>query len=511
MSTKYYTLLAALAAATLFSSPVAAETDSDRFGAGGYFRVMTRPDFQGGNSRLGFWNLYGRLLNEGPWASLELRLDIVPQDPLTPTPWTSVHSRIEGGSVANADPGQGNLANFRLSQLYAQTGNVIFENVTWQIGTLESYWGDLGLYDMKPAQILFETVGLSARYDNPWVEVLLGAGDAGYFIKGFEYNTILTLGGSVKVKFGKHAQVGVGGEYHYEPKVEGNRFAPHVSRFPGPDDEATLADTAIDYEQLVRGEVAETFFEEGGQPQDFADPVAVNADSWKVIGHIGFGGLGPLLWNNLFANFLKRHPENFVFENYQGEDYRVYVTDLTDERYQLNIGNEMQLRLVPRWLDLTWALLYGFHYDNDNFILPTDNDRRYFSAVARFQVYLTDTLHFLLEGSAAQEQSLNGNMFRNHADSIFRSTDGQSDTRGLEFGDADTRNTTQLKLGPVLNPTGMGIFTRPSFRLLYGLQYSSQNNAFGNSFVETLDEFNDFQVVEQHYHHVIALEVETWF
>lgn len=496
---------------TAIAQPAWAETDSSRFGAGGYMRIMTRPDFQGGNSRLGYWNLYGRLLNEGPYAALELKLDVIPQDPLAERPWTSVHARVEGGSVANADIGQGSLANYRLSQLYARAGNVLFRNVTWQIGTLESYWGDLGLYDFRLAQILAETVGLSSRYDDERFEVLIGFGDAGYAVKGFEYNTILSVGGSFKLKFGKHAQVGIGGEYRYEPRVEGNRFAPHVSRFPGADDVASLDDQGIDYEDFWRGEVTETFFEEGGQVLDFADPVAVNASSFRLIGHIGFGGLGPLLWNNLFANFLRQHPENFVFESHEGDEYRIYVTDLTDERYQLNIGNEMQLRLVPRWLDLTWAVLYGLHYDNDNFIAPSDNDRRFASIVARFQVYLTETLHVLLEGSAAQEQSTNGNMFRNNPDSVFQSSDGVSDARGLEFGDADTRNTVQLKVGPVLQPTGMGIFTRPSFRLLYGLQHSSQNNAFGNSFVETLDEFNDFQVVEQHVHHVLALEVETWF
>ena len=274
---RFATLCAALLGFVAWSGEAAAETNADRFGAGGYFRIMTRPDFQGGNSRLGFWNLYGRLLNEGPWASLELRLDILPQDPLTPSPWTSVHARIEGGSVFGADSGQGSLGNFALSQLYAQTGNVLLENVTWQIGTLESYWGDLGLYDIRLAQILFGAIGLSARYENQWVEVLLGVGDSGFYLKGFDYNTVLTTGGSVKLKLGKHAQVGVGAEYHYEPRVEGNRFAPHVSRFPGADATASLSDPGVDYEEFVRGEVVDTFFADGGQPQDFADPVAVDA------------------------------------------------------------------------------------------------------------------------------------------------------------------------------------------------------------------------------------------
>ena len=133
------------------------------------------------------------------------------------------------------------------------------------------------------------------------------------------------------------------------------------------------------------------------------------------------------------------------------------------------------------------------------------------STVLRGQVYMTDHLHLLIEGSAAQEKSKNGNLFREYADSIFTNTDGVSDARGLEYGDRDVRYTFQGKGGLVLNPMGQGIFNRPSLRLLYGIQYSSQNNAFGNRFVETLDQYNEFGNVEQHIHQLIALETEAWF
>jgi len=43
------------------------------------------------------------------------------------------------------------------------------------------------------------------------------------------------------------------------------------------------------------------------------------------------------------------------------------------------------------------------------------------------------------------------------------------------------------------------------------VQHSNQNNAFGNNFVETLDDFSFFPNKERHWHHVIALEAETWF
>ena len=44
---------------------------------GGYFRVQARPDFQGGSTGLGYWNLYGRLLNEGSYATIDFRKELM--------------------------------------------------------------------------------------------------------------------------------------------------------------------------------------------------------------------------------------------------------------------------------------------------------------------------------------------------------------------------------------------------------------------------------------------------
>ena len=120
-------------------------------------------------------------------------------------------------------------------------------------------------------------------------------------------------------------------------------------------------------------------------------------------------------------------------------------------------------------------------------------------------------MHFLVESSYAVEKSANGNAYRNNVDSVFKNSNGVADSRGLEFGDSDTRTTWQGKGGIILNPLGPGVYVRPSMRLLYGVQWSSQNAAFGNSFVETLDQYNDFGNVERHLHHVVALETEVWF
>ena len=158
-------------------------------------------------------------------------------------------------------------------------------------------------------------------------------------------------------------------------------------------------------------------------------------------------------------------------------------------------------------------MLYGDYRDLDNDIAPSDHERRFVSTVLRLQLFMSETVHLLGESSVAKEVSRNGNAYREHWDSIFTNSGGVSDSRGLEHGDTDQRNTWQGKLGVVLNPLGPGIYTRPSLRLLYGAQYSNQNNAFGNAFVEDLDQFNDFELPEedQHWHHLVALETEVWF
>lgn len=487
-------------------SAARADAQSDPVNVGGYFRIMTRPDFQGGTGRLGFSNLYGRLLNEGPYAALELRLSILDEEPGRHNVWTSLHAKLEGGSIANADAGRGSLDRYAVSQLYAKFGNVLLEGVTWQLGTLDAYMGDVGLYDLRVAEIFFETLGLSARYvPNDTVELLVGVGDSGYGIRGAEYDTIPTLGGWLRLNLGA-LQVGVGGQVLVEPSVKGNRFAPYAT--PG-----------VPYEDYLRGEFVEHWLDDhpgqedlfGTQDSESSRPGPRSSSSYKGVAYLGFGDLGPLEWNGLYASIQRRHPSNFTSETFEGRDYSIFIKELTDERTMLTLADQLQLRLVPGVFDAAIAGLVGIERDADDTVSASERNRNFYSVVVRGQVYVLPTVHLLAETSYAVEKSTQGNLFRTHFDSVFASESGRADTRGLEYGDADTRTTWQGKVGLVLNPLGPGLFTRPSLRILYGVQHSSQNAAFGNSFVESLDQFNDFGGTEQHWHHVLALEVEAWF
>jgi len=513
-----------LLAALLVPSFAGAAVERDRAHANGYFRVMTRPDLEGGNSRLGYWNLYGRLLNEGPWGALELGLDVLPRQPNSSEVWTTLHTKIEGNSFFDADQSMGWLGRYGLTQMYVQAGNVLFDKVVWQLGTLDSYCGDLGLYDMKPAQVFFDTVGLSTRYESERWELLLGAGDAGYMTRSAvpfdpsfmsrittpsQYHTIGTLGGTARRRISGHAELGAGGQYSYEPAVSGNRYAPHQTDL-GP---------GLTYEDFFRGELVQRFFERN--PGDrIGPPKSESAESWKLVAYLGFGNAGPLRWNSAYLSYAKKHPENFRAESYLGKDYTIYVKELTDERYAFVLGNEMQLVLVPGRLDAAWGVLFGFDEDRDlvrgfadsPYNAPSEANRRYYSTVLRVQAYLSDTVHVLLESSLAREISLQGNLWREHYLSIFQSNAGQSNTLGLEYGDTNERRTFQAKGGLVLNPTGPGIYSRPSLRLLYGVQYSNVHNAFSNRFTDTLDQNDIFYGGEdRHWHQVIALEAEAWF
>ena len=468
---------------------------------GGYFRVAARPDLQGGDGKLGYWNLYGRLLNEGSYAAVEMRWELLERDPSSHAVWSSLHAKIEGGSIANADGGNGRLDQLRLSQVYAEGGNILLDRVTWRIGTLDLWYGSLGLYDMWPARIFSQTIGLSANVRTDVIDLTLGFGDSGFGIRGPAYNSILTPGAALRVSAGKHLEFGVGGEAHFEPYIPGNVNAPYQT--PG-----------VAYEDYVRGEVVTRWVEDNPNLLDyFPDPEGDASSSWKLIGYLGFGQLGPLRWNNLFASLERLHPDTFTTESYQGADFDIYIRDLTDQRYHLDIGNEVQLVLWPERLEAVVGFLYGHYWDVDNDISPSDHDRTFASTVVRLQAFATPTVHFLVESSLARETSENGNAYRSHWDSIFSNTDGLADTRGLESGDASRRDTWQGKAGVVLNPLGPGIFSRPSLRLLYGVQYSTQQAAFGNSFLSTLDQFNDFELPERdmHWHHLAALETEVWF
>jgi hypothetical protein len=468
---------------------------------GGYVRVMARPGLQGGSGQLGHWNLYGRLMNEGPYAMLDLDMDVLQPAPGSGSPWSTVHARLEGGSVGSADPSDGSLSAYRLSQLHIQAGQVLLEDLTWQVGTIEHTMGDLGLYDMRPAQIFHDTVGLSGRWERGVVDLVLGAGDSGFGLRGSRYNPVLTGGGSIRVGLGKHVQLGLGGEHMTEPGVQGNTHAPYAT--PG-----------LDYEDWVRGEVVQSFRAEHPIAADrFPDPVLQQASAHSAFLYLGMGaGQGRLVeWMSTYLRYEKRLPEGPGTQTHLQESHDIHATALTDERRALTVGSETLLNLLPGRLQSVTGLLYGLRTDGDNDIVPSDHDARFFSVVERLQLATTPTVGLLFETSWAREISTNGNRYRTHSDSIFSSTAGTPDTRGLELGDADTRRTWQGKGGVVLTPLGPGIWSRPTLRMLYGAQWSSENSAFSNSFVETLDQYNEFGNVDRHWHHLISLEAEAWF
>ncbi len=491
-------LLGAMVA--LASSSAAADGFSDRAFASGYFRLMARPDFQGGYGRLGYSTLYGRLLNEGPYALLELGLDAL--KPASPDDvWATVRARIEGGSIAGADGFGGSLAQFRLSQLYVEAGNILSRELTFRLGTLTSTSGDLGLYDLRPAQLLDDTMGLSMNWRSGAFDLLVGVGDSGYFLKPKNYTAVFTGGANLRVRLGDHVEIGAGGQLSWEPFIEGSRSSSYST--PG-----------VRYEDFLRHEVVSHFFEQNPGPTTLF-PNAVQSGSanlsYRAVGYVGVGKLGPLKWNSLFVSWQRRHPDVSYVETYGGKDYTIYTGDLTRDRSRLLLGDELQLYLWPDHLDAAIGVLFGDESNPANTVAPGDDNRQYVSTVVRLQAYLTDTMHWLLEGSFAHERSKNGNLYRTHYDSIFANTGGVADTRGFEMGDSPIRNTVQAKTGLVLNPSGVGIFARPSIRLLYGLQYSTQNAAWQNGFVDDLSQFNQFQSVERHWHHVVSLEAEAWF
>lgn len=386
----------ALASVLLSAAPSVADSSQARARVGGYLRMAARPDLQGGDGRLGFWNLYGRLLNEGSWAALELNVDLLPPQAARSTPWSTATFRVEGNSIFGADAGNGGLSNYRFFQAYVRAGNLFLKDVTWQLGTLQTWMGDLGLYDFRPAELFFGTLGLSGTYRNDDVEVLVGVGDSGFALRGTDYSPVLTAGGQARWLVNEHLAIGAGGAYYFEANVSDNPNAPHATE-------------NLSYENFVRGEVVQRYAENfPGQEELFYRnrPIrGVSADSFKLIAYLGFGNLGPLRWNNLFANYLRRHPQSRTTESYDGAEYILYVTELTDERYEVNVGNEMQLIVWPGVIEAAWGTFYGRHWNEDNAIVAGEDNRTIASTVLRLQGFITDEFHLLLVALLGKNQT----------------------------------------------------------------------------------------------------------
>ena len=167
-----------------------------------------------------------------------------------------------------------------------------------------------------------------------------------------------------------------------------------------------------------RGEAVQSYRADNPiQADRFPDPERADAQSGHVFGYLGFGGWSGLKWNSTFVRWEKRHPEGPKQDSWAGETVDVHVTNFTDERTVLTVGNETLIDAIPGRLEFALGTLYGLHKDGDNSIMPSEHDRWYASAVLRAQVALTPTLAWLTESAIAQEVSTNGHFIREHEDS----------------------------------------------------------------------------------------------
>jgi hypothetical protein len=482
-----------------------ADTAPDRVYGSGYFRLMERTDFQGGTGTLGYWNLYGRLMNETPFAEFNLFVNLVQNTPGTQEPWARLGMRLAWTGFRTGSQAGGTLGtltnDFQVKHFFLEAGNVFLKNVTWRFGTFDLYYNDLGLYDFRPSYVFLDTIGLGATYEVQNFDLTLVAGDCGWQYRYPNYDSILTGGGRMRVKV-PHFELGAGIQFRYEPAVTGNQYGPYST--PG-----------MNYQDYLQGTVVQNFFLANPSlqqtPQNFTGPVPQSAYSYTSFLYLGFGGFGAFQWDNFYVQFQKFHPQGPTTESYNGQTYNLYLTQITNHRYELNFGNQAQFVVVPDAWDVAWGAWFQYDVDQDNTIAPSDNNRIATSTVLRSQWYLTPVVHWIAEGSLAHEVSLNGNAFRDHFDSIFQNSNGTPNALGLQYGDSSTRDTVQLKTGLVLNPGGRGIFARPSIRILYGLQYSTQQAAYGNGFVTSVNQYNTFSGPERHWHSMVAVETEGWF
>ncbi|RME03886.1 MAG: hypothetical protein D6805_04945 [Planctomycetota bacterium] len=477
----------------------------------GYFRVYARTDFGKGAKTLGWWNLYGRLMNERPWFTFGISQKFLRQRSET-DPGVRVYGRIEGDSFRVGDEKQGSLSSFSLTQIYLEVVNIPYRHFVVQLGTLWYNMGYIGIYDWYVAQSFWETVGVRAGMRYRDMEWFVALGDSGYDVyqrrkQTFEdagYDSVPTVGGLFKVKLGE-VWLGSSVMLRYEFGDSASKNAPRQT-------------DSVDYRDVLRGDVLERYLD--ANPSDpngdfFPASRAVDDFSWRWTFWLGFGGvrLGGirLRWNDFSVSLEKKPADQALRFSANGVTKDVYISRFTDERYELLVLDESYWELSSR-VDMVMGIFFSYAWDGDNRYRPDDQNRLAFSILFRPQIYLTDYFHLLNEVSFAVERSLIGNRYREHFDSLTTNTDGVFDPEGLEWGDTDIKYTLQFKTGLVFNPFGKGIYNRPSIRLLFGVQYSNVHAAFKNSYEESLARQNLFNARKDlHWHYMISLEVEHWF
>lgn len=493
----------------------------------GYFRMMARDDFGAGSTTLGYQPAQGRLMNETPWLMLGVNTTMIRNEKPNDIK-SDLFFRIEGGSFRNADTGFGSLANYRFTLLHLSVENAVVQHSLVQIGTIWYNMGYIGMYDAYVSQLFWETVGIRfGQRIADKLEYFLAVGDSGYSLlqerlntnTSFPttgYNSTPTFGGLVKYnwstsplkdffKWAERFETGIGFQMMIERSTLGSPNAPYQT--PG-----------IPYEDVIRGEGLKNWLAKNPGLQDyFPTPSNRNSSFWKISFWNGFNiarKFGPvkLNWNDTSVSFARKRPDRYVEETHQGITKKIYVNDFTNKRHELIIADEMQWTLIKDRLDVNLGTIMIFSWDNDNTIKPSEANRNLYTFTVRPQFYFTSILHALLEVSYTTEVSTLGNLYREHFDSIESSTGGSPDNRGLEYGETNMRNTLQVKLGPVLNPNGRGIYNRPTIRLLFGVQLSNVHAAFPNNYVPALNSNNVFNYgkdVNEHY--MVSLEVEHWW
>ncbi len=493
----------------------------------GYFRMMARDDFGAGSSTLGYQPAQGRLMNETPWLMLGVTTHLMQSENKRDIR-SDLFFRVEGGSFRNSDSGFGSLANYRFTLLYLTVENAVFNHSHVQVGSIWYNMGYIGMYDAYVSQLFWETVGLRVGQKIPdKLEYFVAVGDSGYSMQqerlttntNFStvgYNTTPTLGALAKYtwttspvkdwfRWAESFQSGAGFQLMLERSPAGSPNAPYQT--PG-----------IPYIDVIRGEALQNWLLQNPGLQDYF-PNAVNRSSpaWKASLWLGFNlkdRLGPvkLMWNDMSFSFVRKRADRFVDETYNGITKRIYTNDFTDERYEFIFADEMQWQVWKDRLDINLGTIMIFSWDKDNVYKPSEANRNLMTFTVRPQFYITSILHALMEVSYTTEFSTLGNLYREHYDSIEASTAGSPDMRGLEYGDTNRRNSLQLKLGPVLNPNGRGIYNRPTIRLLFGMQLSNVHAAFPNNYSPALNSNNVFSYGEdRHEHYMVSLEVEHWW
>ncbi len=404
--------------------------------------LETRAGYASANGERGE-HIRGAYLNRATLARLDL--DAQPVQPEGDGMAIGVHARLEHGDGALVRSSLTPDADFHVVRLFAELEPS--RSTAIRVGTLDGTEGALPLFDTHVARILNPAVGVAVHHDAGIVDVTVGVGDAGLFLRRAGYSFVADVGGTVRIRPSEGLSIAFGADALIEPQAR----------------ESSWAEERVEYYEDYSDErvVAAMMASQGAGLLD--DPELLSETSrmrtaLRGIAALRYETADETMRVDVQISARQRPTGDAYAETIEDRTVTLYLPELSDDRFEIGVGSEMSVQTTD-WLRVRLGALVFRRSDADD-PTPSDGNSLSYGAVARAEATIAEeSVEWLFEASGFGE-------------------DLREPTPGFDEGQSADRRVVQLKSGPSVH-LPLGELGALDARIGAGIEL--EQNAAGNA------------------------------